>query len=63
MGFNSIKFFLDSLKENIEELNLDDWVVTSLGSGRHDNDYHWTIRLKNSKTREEKNIQIPCYKD
>lgn len=63
MGHNSVNFFLDSFKANIVGLDLDEWTVTSMGSGRCDNNWHWTIYLKNSRTKEEKIIRIPCYKD
>lgn len=63
MDFNSLKFFLDNLMANLWELELDNWVVTSLGSGRRNDKWCWTICLKNNKTHEEKIIRIPCYKD
>lgn len=63
MNFNSIKFFLDSFKASVYGLDSEDWVVTSIGSGRCNDEWYWTIYLKNSKAHEEKIIRILCYKD
>lgn len=62
MGFHSLNYFIGEFMTQILELNRNDWVVTSLGSRRHENDYYWTVRLKNSKTKEVKIVQIPCFK-
>lgn len=63
MNCNSIKFFLDKFITQVWGLSESDWVVTSLGSGIGDNGSYWSIWIKNAKTREEKQIRIPCYKD
>ena len=63
MGFHSLNYFIGEFMTQILELNRNDWVVTSLGSGCDDNDRYWSIAIKNIKTREEKRIEIPCYKD
>ena len=63
MDYNSIKFFLGSFIENIQGLDLDEWTVASLGSGHCNDNWYWNIYLKNSRTKEEKIIRIPCYKD
>ena len=61
--YNSIGFFLHNLTGQLWGKSTTDWVVTSLGSGCDDNDRYWSIAIKNIKTREEKRIKIPCYKD
>nr|DAG70884.1 MAG TPA: hypothetical protein [Caudoviricetes sp.] len=63
MNCNSIKFFLDKFITQVWGLSESDWVVTSLGSGIGDKGSYWSIWIKNDKTREEKQIRIPCYKD
>lgn len=60
---NSVKFFLDRLEANLCGLNLEDWGVCSVGTGNLVDGWYWVISLKNYKTREEKNIMIPCYKN
>lgn len=61
--YNSIGFFLQKLTGQLWGKSTTDWVVTSLGSECDDNDRYWSIAIKNIKTREEKIIKIPCYKD
>lgn len=61
--YNSIGFFLHKLTGQLWGKSTTDWVVTSLGSGCDGNDQYWSIAIKNIKTREEKRIKIPCYKD
>lgn len=63
MNHNSIKFFLDKFLTQVWGLSETEWVVTSLGSGHWDDGWYWSILIKNIKTKEEKNIKIPCYKD
>lgn len=64
MNYNSIKFFLDKFITQVWGLSETDWVVTTIGSERDSNDnWTWMIYLKNSKTKEEKIIRIPIYKD
>lgn len=60
---NSIKFFLDTIKANLWGLDLEDWAVCSVGTGRFNDDWYWHISLKNVKTKDEKDIKIPCYKN
>ena len=60
---NSIKFFLDKLEVNLWGLNLEDWAVSSFGTGYLANDWFWVVNLINYNTNEEKKIRIPCYKD
>lgn len=60
---NSIKFFLDRLEANLCGLNLEDWAVSSFGTGHLENDWFWVVTLVNYNTNEEKKIKIPCYKD
>ena len=60
---NSIKFFLDRLEANLWGLNLEDWAVSSFGTGRLANDWFWAVNLVNYNTNEKKQIRIPCYKD
>lgn len=61
--YRSLNYFLGELMYHTQYLNANDWYVTSLGSGRCNDNWYWTIYLKNKKTIEEKIIQIPCYKD
>ena len=61
--YNSIGFFLQKLTGQLWGKSTTDWVVTSLGSGRRNDEWCWVIYLKNDKTKEEKIIRIPCYKD
>lgn len=60
---NSIKFFLDRLEANLWGLNLEDWAVSSIGTGNSVDGWYWVVSLENYKTREEKKIMIPCYKN
>lgn len=60
---NSIKFFLETIKANLWGLNLEDWAVCSVGTGKLVDGWYWVVSLENYKTREEKNIMIPCYKN
>lgn len=60
---NSMKFFLDRLEANLLGLNLEDWAVSSFGTGRFNDDWYWNIKLENIKTQEDKEIKIPCYKN
>lgn len=60
---NSIKFFLDTIKANLWGLDLEDGAVCSVGTGRFNDDWYWHIGLKNVKTKDEKDIKIPCYKN
>ena len=60
---NSIKFFLDRLETNLRGLNLEDWAVSSFGTGHLKNNWFWVVNLVNYNTNEEKKIKIPCYKD
>ena len=60
---NSIKFFLDRLEANLCGLNLEYWAVSSIGTGNSVDGWYWVVSLENYKTREEKKIMIPCYKD
>lgn len=60
---NSIKFFLNRLETNLWGLNLEDWAVSSFGTGHLENDWFWVVTLLNYNTNEEKKIKIPCYKD
>ena len=63
MNHNSIKFFLDKLITQLWGLSETEWVVKSLGSGKCENEWCWSIFIENIKTNEEKIIRIPCYKD
>lgn len=63
MNYNSIKFFLDKFITQVWGLSETDWVVTTIGSGRYDDRWYWSIWIRNIKTKEEKNIKIPCYKN
>lgn len=60
---NSIKFFLETIKANLWGLNLEDWAVCSVGTGNLVDGWYWVVSLENYKTREEKKIMIPCYKN
>lgn len=60
---NSIKFFLETIKANLWEINLEDWAVSSIGTGNSVDGWYWVVNLENYKTREEKKIIIPCYKN
>ena len=60
---NSIKFFLDKLEANLLGLNLEDWAISSFGTGHLANGWFWVVNLVNYSTNEEKKIRIPCYKD
>lgn len=60
---NSMKFFLETIKSNLWGLNLEDWAVSSVGTGNSVDSWYWVVSLENYKTREEKKIMIPCYKD
>lgn len=60
---NSIKFFLDRLEANLWGLNLEEWAVCSVGTGNSVDGWYWVVSLENYKTREEKKIMIPCYKN
>ena len=60
---NSIKFFLETIKANLWGLNLEDWAVSSVGTGNSVDGWYWVVSLENYKTREEKKIMIPCYKN
>lgn len=60
---NSMKFFLETIKSNLWGLNLEDWAVSSVGTGNSVDNWYWVVSLENYKTREEKKIMIPCYKD
>ena len=60
---NSIKFVLDRLEANLWGLNLEDWAVSSVGTGNSVDCWYWVVSLENYKTREEKKIVIPCYKN
>lgn len=60
---NSMKFFLNRLEANLWGLNLEDWAVSSVGTGNSVDGWYWVISLENYKTREEKKIMIPCYKN
>ena len=60
---NSIKFFLDRLEANLWGLNLEEWAVCSVGTGNSVDGWYWVVSLENYKTREEKKIVIPCYKN
>lgn len=63
MNYNSIKFFLDKFITQVWGLSETDWVVTTIGSGCYDDRWYWSIWIRNIKTKEEKNIKIPCYKN
>lgn len=60
---NSVKFFLDRLEANLCGLNLADWAVCSVGTGNLVDSWYWVVTLLNYKTREEKKVMIPCYKN
>lgn len=60
---NSMKFFLDRLEANLWGLNLEDWAISSVGIGNSVEGWYWIIILENYKTREEKKIMIPFYKN
>ena len=60
---NSIKFFLDRLEANLWGMNLEDWAVSSIGTCLFNGDWYWHISLKNVKTKKEKDIKIPYYKN
>lgn len=60
---NSMKFFLDRLEANLWGLNLEDWAISSVGTGNSVEGWYWIIILENYKTREEKKIMIPFYKN
>ena len=60
---NSMKFFLDRLEANLWGLNLEDWAVSSFGTGSSIEGWFWVVTLLNYNTSEEKKIRIPCYKD
>ena len=60
---NSMKFFLDRLEANLWGLNLEDWAVSSFGTGNSIEGWFWVVTLLNYDTNEEKKIRIPCYKD
>lgn len=60
---NSIKFFLDRLEANLWGFNLEDWAVSSFGTGHSKEGWFWVVTLLNYKTNEDKKIRIPCYKD
>ena len=60
---NSIKFFLDRLEANLWGLNLEDWAVSSFGTGNLVDSWYWVVTLLNYKTREEKKVMISCYKN
>lgn len=60
---NSIKFLLDKLEANLLGLNLEDWAISSFGTGHLANGWFWVVNLVNYSTNEEKKIRIPCYKD
>ena len=60
---NSIKFVLDRLEANLWGLKLEDWAVSSFGTGHLANGWFWVVNLVNYNTNEEKKIRIPCYKD
>lgn len=60
---NSIKFFLDRLEANLWGLNLEEWAVSSFGTGNSTEGWFWVVTLLNYDTNEEKKIRIPCYKD
>lgn len=60
---NSIKFVLDRLEANLWGLNLEDWAVSSFGTGHSAIGWFWVVNLVNYNTNEEKNIRIPCYKN
>lgn len=60
---NSMKFFLDRLEANLWGLNLEDWAVSSFGTGSSIEGWFWVVTLLNYNTNEEKRIRIPCYKD
>ena len=60
---NSMKFFLDRLEANLWGLNLEDWGVSSFGTGNSIEGWFWVVNLVNYSTNEEKQIRIPCYKD
>lgn len=60
---NSIKFVLDRLEANLWGLNLEDWAVSSFGTGHLAKGWFWVVNLVNYNTNEEKQIRIPCYKD
>lgn len=60
---NSIKFFLDKLEANLLGLNLEDWAISSFGTGHLANGWFWVVNLVNYSTNEEKKIRTPCYKD
>lgn len=61
--YRSVKFFFDTLQANLWGLNLEEWVATSIGSGRRDDAWTWCIYLENVKSKEEKIVRIPCYMD
>lgn len=60
---NSMKFFLDRLEANLWGLNLEDWGVSSFGTGNSIEGWFWVVTLLNYNTNEEKKIKVPCYKD
>ena len=60
---NSMKFFLDRLEANLWGLNLEDWAVSSFGTGSSIEGWFWVVTLLNYNTNEEKKIRIPGYKD